>query len=66
MKFEQSHKVVTDERVYTLTLTGSEMTAVELHEFDKLLLRECETSGKISDKLLALETIVRRIEEASR
>lgn len=36
-----------------------------LDELDRLLLKECEKSEKCSDKLLALETIVRRIEQGS-
>lgn len=65
MKFEQRRDTDADVIEYKLTITGGDMAAVELLGFDKLLLRECETSGKISDKLLALETLARRIEEGA-
>ncbi len=37
---------------------------IKLDDFDRALLDECNKSDKISDKLLALETLARRIEEA--
>lgn len=49
---------------YNLTVPDGDLAKMKLHDFDRLLLVECEKSKKVSDKLLALETIVRRIEES--
>jgi hypothetical protein len=48
-----------------LEIEGHEYSRAKLTAFDRLLLDDCEGSDKASDKLLALETIVRRIEEAT-
>lgn len=36
-----------------------------LHDFDDALLRECDRSPRLSDWLLALELMARRVEEAT-
>ena len=46
-----------------LVIEGYELLETRLTEFDLLLLRECEHSESIADKLLGLETLTRRIEE---
>ena len=48
---------------YILEIDRSDYADFFPTEFDDLLIQECNASEKISDKLLALETIVRRIEE---
>ena len=53
------------DRVFTLRIRSRELVAIELQPFDRLLLADCDRSDKVSDKLLALETVARRIEEAS-
>lgn len=53
------------EQIYTLRILDEERVRMRLHESDHLLLKECEASNKVSDKLLALETIARRIEEVT-
>ena len=65
MIFEYTDSLDRDERVYKLTISNRDMMVVGFQPFDRLLLTECEESSKISDKLLALETIARRIEESS-
>jgi len=50
---------------YNLTITDYNLTKVIFTDFDRVLLGECEKSNKISDKVLALEMITRRIEEAN-
>lgn len=52
------------ERVYTLRIGSGEMVRANLRPFDRVLIADCEGSDKVSDKLLALETIARRVEEA--
>lgn len=59
MKFTMHEKE--DEKRFLLTIP--DFLVLELNEWDKLLLRDCDTSYLISDKLLALETIVRHIEK---
>lgn len=50
------------ERVYVLKIADLEMHTMDLDEMDKRLIKECESSKLISDKLLALECIARNIE----
>lgn len=40
-----------------------EFVTVALHDVDRAFLRECDDSSLLSDKLLALEMLVRRIEQ---
>lgn len=49
--------------VYTVTLSPMDRVEVPLTEDDRKLLDECASSGKISDKLYALELIARRLED---
>ena len=49
--------------IYTLTIPSRDMVQVKLYPHDRLLLNEIEKSNKISDKLLGLEMLCRRIEE---
>ena len=55
-----------DERSKTwmVTITDSEYAKAIFTEADYQVLRECEGSDSIADKLLALELIVRRVEES--
>ena len=65
MIFEFTDSLDRNERVFKLTITNDEMMRCGFQPFDRLLLTECEASSAISDKLLALETIARRVEESS-
>lgn len=65
MIFAMHEDAAQDKRTYTLTIQGGEWTRARLHAFDRLLIAECEASDKVSDKVLALETIARRIEESA-
>jgi hypothetical protein len=65
MIFSMQENVERDERTYTLRVSLSEIVPRTMYDFDRAVIRECEASGKVSDKLLALETIVRRIEESA-
>jgi len=51
---------------YTLKIDDADMCAVNLTAFDHMMLRECEGSESIADKMLALETLCRRVEESSK
>lgn len=48
-----------------LAIEENEIARAQFNRFDELLISECEKSEKVSDKLLALETIVRKIEQAN-
>jgi hypothetical protein len=65
MIFSMQENVERDERTYTIKVQMGELVRANLSRFDRALIAECEASGKVSDKLLALETIARRIEESA-
>lgn len=55
-----------DVRTFTLTLSDAALRRAKLTPFDRKLLAECDgPDATVSDKLLGLETLVRRIEEAN-
>lgn len=64
MKFEMSIECHGKDVKYLLTLEGDETFPLNLDHFDRLLIKECDQSNSIADKLLALETITRRIEQS--
>lgn len=43
---------------WRLTISAKELQTVVLQVGDRLLFKECDKSERISDKLLALETLV--------
>jgi len=49
--------------IYVLTIPHSDIVKLELGSVDRLLLDECENSGRISDNLLGLAMLARRKEE---
>lgn len=63
MKFEQHRHPATNDLYVSLVFEGFELRSVKLTDFDRALLRECEESSSIADRLLAFETMARRIEE---
>ena len=50
--------------IYKLNISDAEFVRAHFDNFDRLLIDECEISDRVSDKLLALETITRRIESS--
>ena len=65
MQFDTTEMLDTCTRVFTLTLTQRDMITVNLYQFDHVLLAECDASPSIADKLLGLECIARRLEQAA-
>lgn len=63
MIFEYWKHPVTGTLTISLEIERFEMACATLHDFDRALFRECEKSNSIADKFLALETLIRRIEE---
>jgi len=63
MKFEHHKHPATNDYHVSLVIEGFELRSVRFTDFDRALFRECEDSESIADKLLALETVARRIEE---
>jgi hypothetical protein len=64
MTLQKLREITTNETLYYLRISDCELVMAELDTFDIMLIRECDTSASVADKLLALETIVRRIEQA--
>lgn len=63
MIFEYWKHPATNNLTISLEIEGSEFESVELTGLDRALFRECEKSNTIADKFLALETLIRRLEE---
>jgi len=65
MKFIEDLTMYGLGRRYLLELDSNETLPTNLDNFDMMLIRKCGVSNSIADKLLALECIVRRIEQAN-
>lgn len=63
MTFEHYRHPATGDYSVSLTLTEEELESIKCTGFDRALFKECEESNSIADKLLALEAVVRKIEE---
>jgi len=67
VKIETYENVSADERVYVLRITRAEIETARLDNLDKFVLHDCEADdATISDTLLGLELLARRIEEGHR
>jgi hypothetical protein len=64
MKLTQQRELITNATIYVLRIEDLDLVLAPLDSFDLMLLRECSDSASIADKLLALECIARRIEQA--
>jgi hypothetical protein len=50
---------------YTIVLNENDIASANFTEFDRRLFDDCESEdATISDKVLALETVIRRIEQS--
>lgn len=65
MKYEETIDGLTKERVVILKFSYEEIMSLypKLDDFDKALIKECEVSDLVADKLLMYEMIVRRLTE---
>lgn len=63
MRSNMYRDIKTDERVLELRINSMDLSCPLLTSWDRCLLQECEESDSLADKLLALETIVRRNEQ---
>ena len=64
MKIEWRDEFETGDKVIKLRITATEMQRVHLDRFDRLLLNDCGgPNASISDRILGLETLCRRIEQ---
>lgn len=65
MKYGHEEIEETGMEIVTITLTGADLRRVAVMDAeDYLLIQDCKDSDLVSDKLLALELIARRIEES--
>lgn len=62
MKLTCIKDVKNQQTIYKLGISDAEFVRAVFYGFDRLFIDECEQSDRVSDKLLALETITRRIE----
>lgn len=62
MKFTTTQNPETNDIEHVLVITRSDLTKVDLTEFDRALIAECEKSDLISDRLLVLEMLARKLE----
>lgn len=65
MRFITRVDLERDSFVYTLEIENADIIAIPLDSMDHTLIDECEKSHKIADKLLGLEMVVRKIEQAA-
>ena len=64
MKLSRWDDPETGAMIYKLKIEPLDIiSAYPLDNFDRLLIDDCEKSGCIADKILALEIIVRKIEQ---
>jgi hypothetical protein len=65
MEYKETMDPLTRDRIITVVLREEDFVVNNLFdEFDRLLLEECEKSNSVADKILALETVVRRYEQS--
>ena len=65
MKLTEYTDTETGDSVFEVKITEFDMLVVpKLDEFDRRLLLECNKSDRISDKLMAVMTIARKIESS--
>jgi len=63
MKAKLYRDLKTNEQVYEIRIDSLDLSCPLLDSWDRKLIKECDESTTLSDKLLALETIIRRNEE---
>lgn len=56
----------TGDRKFVLEVSSSDLLWARFTEFDYLLMRECEKSTRISDKILGLQTICEAVERGGK
>ena len=63
MRLDVYHNYGTLEKIFKLVISYEDMQSLRLHRFETALIDECSMSDKPSDNLLALEMIVRKLEQ---
>ena len=69
MKLEMYKEDSGENTIYRLTISRLDMAHVKFDKFDRKLIEECSAEkddATISDQLLALEMITRRVEQSSK
>lgn len=62
MEFATIENKMEDKKQYLLIIPRVDILSLQFDNFEKNLISECEKSDKVSDKLLMLEMIARKIE----
>lgn len=63
MKYKEWRDPTTLSSFCQISISDFDLVHIPLYDFDKKLLEECSKSNSVADKLLALETIARRLEQ---
>lgn len=63
MKYTETTDKNTGAAIATITFSQIDFVGVAMDEFDKHLITECNKSNLVSDKLLGLHTIAKKLEE---
>lgn len=63
MEYKENINYKTEEISISITLTIPELVRINLSKTDRLLIDIAEQSNKVSSRILALEAIIKRIEE---
>lgn len=69
MKLEMCKEDAGENTIYRLTISRLDLANVKFDELDRILMDECSAEKDdvtISDQLLALEMITRRVEQSSK
>lgn len=65
MKFIAETSPISKHTIYTLVISDVDLMKIDIDRFTTVLLAECAKSDKVSDKLIALTEIVKKIEDLS-
>lgn len=63
MDFTSYRNETTKREYYKIGIDDCELMKVKLDPSDKALIKECEESGFVSDKVYAVYTLLRKIED---
>lgn len=67
MNFKQHVEAQSGDTVFQLRLADADLRNVKLSHFERAVIRECDSpDASLADRLLGLELLARRLEEALR
>lgn len=63
MRFTEISDVAQDKYIYTLEITGLDLSSIQYDEHDRFALRELAKDESVEARLMALQIMVRKIEQ---